>query len=192
MKRGSKRVSLTLNSIILISAALVAHTIAMGAFISLVPFVLVSIMLVVGLTLLSNKNIKNLHLIFLVIGTQLLTHFLLGSGKMRMSGPVCGSHSSMINVPINSSMNSTKMFLAHMICGLISYLYIKKSEAFWAFAGYFVIRLLKITSIQVGTPSFGIQRQRRSFLSNLTLLINNFLTEAANRLAAPPSIFATI
>ena len=148
-----------LNSGVLLLGALIAHSIGCGTFIPLLPFLGISLALVVILSILSVKELEGPGLALVVIVAQAGAHFLLGNGQMRMLVPVCGGTSRTMTMNMGSMMNPTLMIASHTIAGIASYLFIRKSEPF--------------NQIKIELNSFITQLQ-------------SFLTEATSRLSAPP------
>ncbi len=183
---------LLLNSGVLLLGAVLAHAIACGTFISLVPFFLLSVLIITLLSLLSIREIEGLHLAFLIILCQVSAHFLLGNGQMRMQIPVCGGSSHYMTMAMKSMMGPTMMIATHSIVGIFSYFFIMKSETFWNFAGFFLLSVF-VPSLSV-KPTHGAQllTQKRLELTTFITRLQSYLTEATTRLSAPPSLAATI
>ena len=183
-----------LDSAVLLLGAVLAHALACGTFISLIPLFLISFLLVVALALLSIRELKGPSLAVVVILAQLGAHFLLGGGQMRqmqMLVPLCGGSSRHMTMMMVSMMSPTLMISSHTLAAIASYLFISKSEEFWSFAGFvlfsiFIPRLLPRTS-----TSNLLRAQTRTEITRFISRLPDFLTEASNRLSAPP-IFQAI
>ena len=175
-----------LNSGVLLLGALIAHSIGCGTFIPILPFLGISLALVVILSILSVKELEGPGLALVVIVAQAGAHFLLGSGQMRMLVPVCGGASRTMTMNMGSIMNPTLMVASHTIAGIASYLFIRKSEPFWNFAGFFLATILvpffNPKTEFVSTQFNQIKIELNSFITQL----QSFLTEATSRLSAPP------
>ena len=175
-----------LNSGVLLLGALIAHSIGCGTFIPLLPFLGISLALVVILSILSVKELEGPGLALVVIVAQAGAHFLLGNGQMRMLVRVCGGTSRTMTMNMGSMMNPTLMIASHTIAGIASYLFIRKSEPFWNFAGFFLATILvpffNPKTEFVSTQFNQIKIELNSFITQL----QSFLTEATSRLSAPP------
>jgi len=138
------------------------------------------------LSILSVKELEGPGLALVVIVAQAGAHFLLGNGQMRMLGPVCGGTSRTMTMNMGSMMNPTLMIASHTIAGIASYLFIRKSEPFWNFAGFFLVTILvpffNPKTEFVSTQFNQIKIELNSFITQL----QSFLTEATSRLSAPP------
>ena len=182
-----------LNSGVLLLGAVIAHAIACGTFIPLLPFVGISLALIAILSLLSVNELKGLPLICVVATAQFSGHLLLGSSQMKMWAPVCGGTAmSYTRVNIASSMSSTPMIVAHMCAGAASYVFIRKSESFWNFAGYFLFSIISPVYRPVSTTRAISLAQARMVLTTFIKDLWGFLTEATTRLSAPPAFALNI
>ncbi len=175
-----------LNSGVLLLGAVIAHSVGCGTFIPLVPFLGISVGLIAILSILSVRELEGPGLALVVIVAQAGAHFLLGSGQMRMLVPVCGGTSRILSMNMGSTMSPTTMIASHTIAGIASYLFIRKSEPFWNFAGYFLATIFVPFFIPrtelVSTQFNQIKIELNTFITQL----QSFLTEATSRLSAPP------
>jgi len=178
-----------LDTAVLLLGAVLSHALACGTFISLIPLLLISFLLVAALALLSIYELKGPSLALVVILAQAGAHFLLGGGQMKqmqMLVPLCGGSSRHMTMMMVSMMSPTLMISSHVLAAIASYLFISKSEEFWSFAGFvlfsiFIPRLLPTTS-----SSNLLRVQTRTEITRFISRLPNFLTEASNRLSAPP------
>jgi hypothetical protein len=175
-----------LNSGVLLLGAVIAHSVGCGTFIPLLPFLAISVGLIAILSILSVRELEGPGLALVVIVAQAGAHFLLGSGQMRMLVPACGGTSRMMTMNMGSMMSPTTMIASHTIAGIASYLFIRKSEPFWNFAGFFLATILVpffIPRTELVSTTFNqIKIELNTFITQL----QSFLTEATSRLSAPP------
>ena len=176
-----------LNSGVLLLSAVIAHAIACGTFISLIPFAITTALLVAFFSLLSTRELKGLGLAFLVTLAQAGTHYFLGNGRMRMQVPVCDGPMRFMSMHMGSILSPFMMIAAHTIAGIASYVFASKSETFWNFVGYFLHSIFIPRSINSTISSEIRLTQTKTDLSILVTRIQSFLTEAASRLSAPPA-----
>ena len=176
-----------LNSGVLLLGAIIAHAIGCGTFVPLLPFALISIVLIALLTLLSLGELEGPSLALLIVVAQAGTHFLLGGGQMRMLIPVCGGPARYMTMMMGSMMSPTIMISSHTLLGIASYVFISKSENFWNFARYFLLSIFVPTFHPSSTRKIGLLSQTKLELTVIVTRLQSFLTEAATRLSAPPA-----
>lgn len=168
--------------------AVIAHGIACGTFVPLLPFLSISLVLVAILSILSLRELKGPSLFSVIVIAQVAGHFLLGSSQMKMWAPVCGGTSmNYTRVMISTTMSSTSMIVAHICAGVASYAFIRRSESFWNFAGYFLYSILFPKCRPTSSFKEISLAQVRLTLSTFITHLLSFLTEATTRLCAPPA-----
>jgi hypothetical protein len=186
MQGRSVNLRVLFNSAVLLLSAVIAHTIACGTFIPALPFAIGSLIIVGSVTALSIAELRGPALALVVILVQSATHFLLGSGRMSMPAPICGGTSKQFFIPMGPMMTPSSMLSVHIAAGLFSYVFIRKSEKFWNFAGYCLIALFKPQASFGVTSELALFEQSKLQLTVLVTRLQSFLTEAVSRLAAPP------
>ena len=186
MSRRSVNLRVVLNSAVLLVAAIAAHTFACGTFIPALPFAIGSLLIIGLVAALSISELRGPGLALVVILVQAGTHFLLGSGRMGMPAPMCGGSTKTFLLPMGPMMNPLSMVGMHILSGAASYLFIRKSEKFWNFAGYFLLTFFAPRTAFCVTAETSVGPQSRLEITVLATRIQSYLTEAVSRLTAPP------
>jgi uncharacterized membrane protein len=159
----------------------IAHSLGCGTFIPAVAFFGLSFAIVLLLSLVDSSHLSKPTLLTLIVAVQLASHYLLGGSSM--------SSMSSMNMPMTAShMNDGLMLAAHVLGGIVTYLFIRSSEKFWNFAGYVVISLFRAIYIPLRTKKTLTLRELVQAFCSIHTLLHTFLTEAASRLSAPPQV----
>ena len=186
MKSLLQRPRNLVNGTVLLVCALVAHLLACGTFISKIPFLITSSILILFLGTFCRKAISQTNLLLLVISTQFASHYLLGSSQIKMTAPNCGLGETTIFIPMNVQMSPWFMIGTHAIASVICFIFIKENEKFWALAER-IVHKLKISLFKDFADFsiyFKIEVPRNS--ARIISSINIFLESANNRIPAPP------
>ena len=187
MSRPLVNPRVVINSVILLVAAVIAHTLACGTFIPALPFLAGSLLIILAVTVLSTSKFQGASIAAIVALVQTGTHFFLGSGRMSMPSPTCGGSSTTFFMPTGSSMNSHSMLIVHFMAGIASYIFIRNNEKFWICANRCLVALLVPDSTLGTIPEITLAGQSKIEITVLITRLQSFLTEATSRLAAPPS-----
>ncbi len=177
-----------INSAILVLAAMFGHAIACGTFIALLPLSLTTLAVIFVLSLLSSTELNGFLLTTLVITCQICAHFLLGSNPTGMGGMGGMTNSTMGPMAMNStsSMNSAGMITAHLSAAVISFVFIRRNQAFWNALKLFPLTVLYLIFRPVFSFASRYSLQAKSDLTEIVTLVMSYLKEATSRLSAPP------
>jgi hypothetical protein len=109
------------NSLILLTTAILAHHVAGGMFISGHQFVSLLIPSFIALTVINRKGSKGPGLALVIIATQTFVHSVFG----------------------NMTSSNMTMFLSHIVFGFISYGYLRYANKFWRASTFLLGKLFK-------------------------------------------------
>jgi hypothetical protein len=179
-----------INAILILFASVFAHSLACGTFISIVPFVITSVLLVFAIYILGTREFTNFKLATLLIASQLSSHYLLGTSQMKLAGPNCGEGTTSLILHIGNSMNPIEMFMAHIISFILCFIFVKKNEKFWNFAEKICLRVFSVPKIFTLPVIKFFDNQPTQLFREIVHLINTFLTEASSRISAPPYLLS--
>lgn len=110
MRKGQGAIRIGTNALLLLTAAMVAHALAGGSFISAPRLSIEVTIILIGLGICGNAELTGPKLAILVLVVQSVTHIVLGG----------------------ATMSNDAMGAAHLAAGTVSYIAINSFERFWA------------------------------------------------------------